>query len=118
MDDSDTSIHLPDSSPKLSSNAVRVSKRQINALQTINDEENEKSATNRNSNQLSVCHESLSDESSVGEIEKSTSNLHIECDRNELEAQLLKRCGQTHVLAFNEVYSPRYKIQLIFDTIS
>lgn len=120
LDDSDTSIHLHDSSPKSSSNVALVSKRQSNVLQTICDsfdlEESEKSMSNHNSNQLSLCHESI--ESTEDEIEKSTSNLHIECSRNELETQLLKRCGQTHVLGFNEIYSARYRIRFIFDRFS
>lgn len=67
------------------------------------------------STQLSTCHESLSnDESAINEIEKSTSNLHIDYDHDELKAQLLKRCGQAHVLAFNEIYSARYDIQFTF----
>lgn len=121
LDDSETSIHRTDSPPKLSSHGERVSQRPSKALQTIRDsfdlDESEKSAVSIHSstNQSSLSHESLSnDESAVSEIEKSTSNLHLECGHDELETQLLKRCGQSHVLAFNEIYSARYNIQFVF----
>lgn len=111
LDDSEASIHHADNPPKSSLVAARVSKRQTNALQTICDsfdlDESAKSVASSN-HQLSICHETLSDnESSVDEIEKSTSKLHFEFDQDELKAQLLKRCGQSKVLAFNEIYSAR-----------
>lgn len=121
LDDSETSIHQADRLPKSSLLAERVSKRQMKDLQTICDsfdlDESERSAiSNHNSgHRLSICHETLSnDESSVDDIEKSTSNLHIGHDQDELEVQLLKRCGQANVLAFKEIYSARYEIQLTF----
>lgn len=111
LDDSEASIHQ-DYPTKLSIDAVRASKRQTKALQTIGDsfdlDESEKSAASNSHHQLSICHETLSDnESSIDEIEKSTSNLHIEHDQNVLKAQLLKRCEQSKALAFNEIYSAR-----------
>lgn len=121
MDDSEASIHRAAYQPKSSLITERVSKRQTNALQTIRDsfdiDESETSAisSHNGNHRLSICHETLSnDESSIDDIEKSTSNLHIEYDHDELKAQLLKRCGQSSVLAFNEVYSARYEIHLNF----
>lgn len=122
MNDSETSIHQTNSRPKSSSTEIRVSKPRSNILQTIRDsfdlDESEESVVSHHSsssnNQLSIFHESLPyDESAVNEIERSTSNLHIEYGHDELKAQLLKRCGQTNVLAFNETYSARYIFQFI-----
>lgn len=116
LDDSETSVHQTNSPSKSFSTELRVSKPRSNILQTIRDsfdlDESEESVVSHHSssnNQLSIFHKSLlNDESAVNEIERSTSNLHIEYGHDELKAQLLKRCGQTNVLAFNETYSARY----------
>lgn len=56
--------------------------------------------------QLSLCTTS-SGASIVDELEDLTSSLNLGYNQQELKAQLLKRCGQTNVLPFDDVYSPR-----------
>lgn len=66
-----------------------------------------KSAFDRNTgSQLSLC-DSSSIESVVNELENSTASLHLGFNSDELKAQLLKRCGQTDVLPFDDIYSTR-----------
>lgn len=108
--DSDAeSICSSDFSPKSSSINV-LSKRQNNRLQpncnSVDFERSQNSAIYRNRGQLSIC-ESSSVESDLDEIANSIPNLHIEFNHDALKAQLLKRCGQTDVLAFDEIYSAR-----------
>lgn len=107
LDDSETSTHLSDHLPKSPLLAQRFPKRQT-IVDSFDLDESKKLTIS--SHQLSVCHETLSnDDLSMDDIERSTSNLHIGCGYNELKIQLLKRCGQTNVLAFNETYSARYE---------
>lgn len=108
--DSDAeSICSSDYSPKSASINV-LSKRQNNRLQpscnSVDFERNNNSAIHRNRGQLSLC-ESSSVESDLDEITNSIPNLYIDFNHDALKAQLLKRCGQTDVLAFDEVYSAR-----------
>lgn len=56
--------------------------------------------------QLSLCNSS-SLESVANENEISTASLHIGFNHDDLKLQLLKRCGQTEVLPFDEIYSAR-----------
>lgn len=110
MVDSDAeSICSSDFSPKSSSINV-LSKRQSNRLQascnSVDFGRSQKSAIQRNRGQLSLC-ESSSIESDLDEIANSTSNLHIDFNHDALKAQLLKRCGQTEILAFDDIYSAR-----------
>lgn len=55
---------------------------------------------------LSLCSTSSTD-SVVDDLEDLTSSLNLGYDQQELKAQLLKRCGQTKVLPFDDVYSAR-----------
>lgn len=108
--DSDAeSLCSSDYSPKSSSINV-LSNRQSNRLQsscnTVDFECNQKPAIYRNRGQLSLC-ESSSVESDLDDITNSISSFHIEFNHDELKAQLLKRCGQADVLAFDEAYSAR-----------
>lgn len=108
--DSDAeSICSSDFSPKSSSINV-LSERQNNCLlsscKSVDFERSQKPAIYRNRGQLSLC-ESSSVESDLDEIANLTSNLHIEFNHDDLKAQLLKRCEQTDVLAFDEIYSAR-----------
>lgn len=107
--DSDAeSICSSDYSPKSTSSINVLSKhRPKNRLQSSVDfEGNQKPAIYRNRGQLSLC-ESSSVESDLDDITNSTAQLRIEFNHDPLKAQLLKRCGQTDVLAFDEVYSAR-----------
>lgn len=109
LDDSidDKSICPTESLPKSSSIDVQMSKHQNKLLSITCDSsdlgQNQKSVPNYNSS-----HESMSNESSSDEIAES-SNLQLECGQDELKTQLMKRCGQTKVLAFNEIYSAKYR---------
>lgn len=108
--DSDAeSICSSDYSPKSTSINV-LSKRQNNCLQPncngVDFERNRNSAIYRNRGQLSLC-ESSSVESDLDEITNLIPNLCVEFNHDALKAQILKRCGQSDVLAFDEVYSAR-----------
>lgn len=108
LDESDVeSICSADFLPK--STPINVlSKLRSSRLQPIADsvdlEHYRKSAFDLNTgSQLSLCNSS-SIESVVDEIEKS---LHLGFNHDELKQQLLKRCKQTDVLPFDEIYSAR-----------
>lgn len=101
--DSDAeSISSSDYSTKSSSINV-LSKHQNNNLQPGCSQ---KSALTRNRGQLSLC-DSSSIESDLDEIVGSISNFDIEFNHNAHKIQLLKRCKQTDVLPFDEIYSAR-----------
>lgn len=80
-------------------------KRRTNILPTIDDSFDVEHIDS------SVCdtdNSPLLNESTPNEIGKSMSTLHIEYDADDLKAQLLQRCGQTDIMAFNNIYSARY----------
>lgn len=111
LDESDVeSICSTDFSPK--STPINVlSKLRRNRLQEIADsvdlEHYQQSAFSLNTgSQLSLC-DSSSLDSVVDEIEKSNASLHLGFNDDELKLQLLKRCNQTDVLPFDEIYSAR-----------
>lgn len=115
LDESDVeSICSTDSLPKPTPINV-LSKLRSSRLQPIADsvdlvEHYPKSAfKNHNTgSQLSLCNSSSSSvESVVNELEESTANLHLGFNHDELKLQLLKRCKQTDVLPFDEIYSAR-----------
>lgn len=111
LEESDVeSICSTDFSPK--STPINVlSKLRRNRLQGIADsvdlEHYQQSAFSLNTgSQLSLC-DSSSLDSVVDEIEKSNASLHLGFNDDELKKQLLRRCKQTDVLPFDEIYSAR-----------
>lgn len=118
LDESDAeSICSVDFSPKPTPIINVLSKLRSSRLQPIADSDNfvehyQKSVLfNHNTgSQLSLCNSSSTSsslESVVNEIEKATANLHLGFNHDELKKQLLKRCKQTDVLPFDEIYSAR-----------
>lgn len=111
LDESDAdSICSSDCSPKTTPINV-LSKLRSSRLLPIADsgelEHYQRSAFDLNTgSQLSLC-DSSSIESVVNEIENSAASLHLGFNADELKSQLLKRCGQTDVLPFDEIYSAR-----------
>lgn len=110
--DAESDCSSSDYSPRPKSISV-LSKLQRNRLLPAIDDcvdfekRRQRSQFDRNrGSQLSLCTTS-SNVSAVDELDELTSSLNLGYDHQELKAQLLKRCGQTTVLPFDDVYSAR-----------
>lgn len=115
LDESDVeSIYSSDFLPKPKSFNVLSKLRSSRSLQPIDDRvvvvdfEKRQRLQSQSTvgSQLSLCNSSI-DSSVVDELDDLTSSLNLGYNQQELKAQILKRCGQTNVLPFDEVYSPR-----------
>lgn len=107
LDESDVeSICSSDFSPKSTPINVRSNQRSNRLQPLVDRERKQKSTLNpNNGSQLSLCASSV--ESILDELENSTSSLHLGFNPVELKAQLLERCGQSEVLPFDVVFSPK-----------
>jgi len=109
LDESDVeSIYSSDFSPKPKSINALSKLRSGRLLQPIGDcLEKQRQQFNRHAgSQLSLCNSS-SGGSVVDELEDLTASLNLGYSQQELKAQLLRRCGQTETLPFDDVYSAR-----------
>lgn len=128
LDESDVeSFCSSESSPKttpINALSKQRSSRLLRPIDCVDFVQYRQSAYARtHNNSLNSC-SSASVESVVDEIAGLTSSLHLDYNQHNLKAQLLKRCGQDEVFAFDEVYSARYvqqtnsKFQFVFFSLA